>query len=137
MGPRTLTGGGAGGGGTTRSLTLRGSGDAIIQPLTLQGERRRNNSTAVVGLLLVAGRTALPSLPSGSSGAFFVVPPAVTVLQVNTTEDNKDDCARAEDARDERGRGEDAHRDRGCQQEEAPAEERQPDRGCCGGAAAR
>jgi hypothetical protein len=44
-------------------------------------ERRRDNSTAVIGPLLVAGRTALPSPPTGSGGAFFAVPPAVTVPQ--------------------------------------------------------
>ncbi len=103
--------------------------------INVAGERRRDNSAAVVGLLLVAGRTALPSPPASSGGAFFAVPPAATVLQANTLEDNKDDCACAEDAPDERGRGEDARRDHGRQQEEALAEEGQPDRGCRGGAA--
>jgi hypothetical protein len=81
--------------------------------IDVAGERRRDDLTAVVGLLLVAGRTALPLPPTGSDGAFFAVPPAATVPQANTAENNKDDCARAEDARNERGRGEDACRDRG------------------------
>ncbi len=79
----------------------------------------------------------MPSPPAGSGGAFFAVPPTATVPQVNTAEDNEDDCARAEDARDKRRRREDAHRDRGRQQEEAPAEEGQPDCERRGGAAAQ
>jgi hypothetical protein len=101
------------------------------------GERRHNNSTTVVDPLSVAWRTALPLPPTSSGGAFFVVPPTVTVPQANTTEDNKDDCTRAKDACNERGRGEDARRDCGVQQEEAPAEEGQPDRERRGGAVAR
>jgi hypothetical protein len=106
--------------------------------VNVAGELWRNNSTAVVGALLGAGRTALPSpsLPAGSGGAFFAVPPAATVLQANTAEDNKDNCACAEDARNKQGHGEDASRDCGRQQEEAPAEEGQPNRGRHGGVAA-
>jgi hypothetical protein len=81
--------------------------------IDIVGERRCNNSTAVVGPLLVAGRTASPLPPAGSGGAFFAVPPAATVPQANTAEDNKDDCTRAEDARNKQGRGEDARRDHG------------------------
>ncbi len=87
------------------------------------GERQCNNLTAVVSPLLVAGRRALPSLPAGSGGVFFAVPPAATILQANTMEDNKDNCTRAEDPRNEQGHGEDARQDRKRQQEEAPAEE--------------
>ncbi len=182
-GPWTSTGGGTGGGGTTRLWMSQGSGGTIIQPPSLAhacnergcgkdgiadidrrrrrrrrdnpivditgerrrdnltvdvaGERQRNNLTAVVGPLSVAGRTALPLPPAGSSGAFFAVPPAATILQANTAEDNKDDCACVEDARDKWGRGEEARRDRRRQQEEAPVEEGQPNCGRCGGAAAR
>jgi hypothetical protein len=68
--------------------------------IDVTGERRRNNLTAVVGPLLVAGRMALPLPPASSSGAFFAVPPATTVPQANTAEDNKDNYARTEDARD-------------------------------------
>ncbi len=45
--------------------------------------------TALVGLLLVAGRMVLPLLPADSSGAFFVVPPTATVPQANTVEENE------------------------------------------------
>ncbi len=101
------------------------------------GEQRRVNSTAVGGPLLVAGRTALPLLPAGSGGAFFPVPPAATVLQANTMEDNKDDCTHGEEACDKHGCGEDACWDRGHRQEEAPVEVGQPNCGHRGGAAAR
>jgi hypothetical protein len=60
--------------------------DPIID---IAGEQRRDNSTvdvaggrrgdylnAIVGPLLVAGRTALPTPPASSGGAFFAVPPA-------------------------------------------------------------
>ncbi len=75
------------------------------------GEQRHDNLTAVVSPLLVAGRTASPSLPAGSGRAFFAVPPVTTVPQANIVEDNEDDCACAENARNERGRGEDASLD--------------------------
>ncbi len=107
--------------------------DSIVD---ITGERWRDNLTAVVGLLSVVGRTASPLPPAGSGGAFFAVLPATTVPQANTAKVNEDNCARAEDARDEWGHREDAHRDRGRRQEEAPAEEGQPDRGLCGRAAA-
>jgi hypothetical protein len=79
----------------------------------LMGERRRNNLATVVGPLSVAGRTASPLPPTGSGGAFFAVPPAVTIPQANTVEDNKDNCACVEDACNKRGHGEDARWDRG------------------------
>jgi hypothetical protein len=101
------------------------------------GELWCNNSTAIIGPLLGAGRMASLSPPTGSSGAFFAVLPAATILQANTVEDNEDNCACAEDTRDEWGRREDASRDRRRQQEEAPVEEGQPDCGHRGGAAAR
>ena len=181
-GPQTSTEGGAGGGGTTRSRTSRGSSGAIIRPqssahardergrgedgtadvdrrrcwrrrddpivnvagerrcddstIGIAGVRRRNNLTVVVSPLSMVGRMALPLPPAGSGGAFFAVPPPVTVLQANTAEDNKDNCACAEDARNKQGHGEDASRDCGRQQEEAPAEEGQPNRGRHGGVAA-
>jgi hypothetical protein len=107
--------------------------DPIID---VAGERRRYYSTTIVGSLLVAGRMALPLPPANSGGVFFAVLPAATVLQANTAKDNKNDCARAEDARDKQGRGEDARQDRRLQQEEAPAEEGQPDHRRHEGAAA-
>jgi hypothetical protein len=101
------------------------------------GELWQDNSTAVVGLLLGAARTASLSPPTGSGGAFFAVLPAATVLQANTAEDNKDNCAPVEDACNKQGHGEDASWDRGRRQEEAPVEEGQPDRRCCGGVVAQ
>jgi hypothetical protein len=137
MGLRTSTGGGKGGGGTTQLLTSRGSSGTKNLTIDVAGERRQDNLTAIVGPLLVVGRMALPLPPTGSGRAFFAVPPAATVPQANTAEDNKDNCARMEDACNERGHGEDAHRDRGRQQEEVPAEEGQPDCRHRGGAAAQ
>ncbi len=101
------------------------------------GERRRDNLTAVVGPLSVVGRKALPLPPASSGRAFFAVPPAATVLQANSAEDNEDDCACVEDAHNKRGHREDKRRDCRHRQEEAPAKEGQPDCGRCGGAAAR
>jgi hypothetical protein len=123
--------------GTTDVDRRRRRGKRDDPIVDVAGERWRNNLTAVVSLLSGAGRTASPSPPTGSGGAFFVVPPAATVLEANTAEDNKDDCACVEDAHSKRGCGEDASRDRGRQQEEAPAEEGQPDCRHRGGAAAR
>jgi hypothetical protein len=97
-------------GDVNRRRRRRWRDDPIVD---VAGEQQRNNMIAVVSPLLVAGRMALPSPSAGSGGAFFAVPPAATVPQANTVEDNKDNCAGAEDARDERGRGEDASRDRG------------------------
>jgi hypothetical protein len=57
----------------------------------IAGEQRRDNSTATVGPLLGAGRTASTLPPAGGGGAFFTVPPAATVLQADAAEDNDDD----------------------------------------------
>jgi hypothetical protein len=56
------------------------------------GERWRNNSTAAVGPLSGAGRTASTLPPAGGGGgAFFAGPPMATVPQVDAAEDNNDD----------------------------------------------
>jgi hypothetical protein len=92
MGLGTSPGGGTSRGETTRSLTLRGSGGAIIRPplsahCWWQGGRHHHHC------------------PASSNGAFFAVPPNATIPQANTAEDNEDDCACAENARNERGVG--------------------------------